>query len=380
MNISNYPDDLAKQLVTGFTIGFSIHHNGDMNKSDVVSSKVPKHLENILLEKIESEIRKGRMMGPFDRPPFDDFQISPVSVREKSTAGKFRMIHNLSHPYNGSSINSNIRESEKSVKYSNIRDAIAILSNLPTGVYMCKTDIKDAFRIMPIRESDHPKLGMKFMNKYYFDRNLPMGCAMSCKLFESFATALAHIFQFYDPDCFVIHYLDDFLFINVSKELCESSKNLFTTLCEKIGVPLAHDKTTQPDTSTVFLGIELDSLRRCAKLPIDKLKRYDNDIKTILSKRTVTKKCLQSIIGKLSFASSVISARAFLRRIIDLLPLVKNDNHFITLPQDTKLDLITWSHFLRNYNGITFFRSMNIIHSNSLNMQSDASKVAFGAT
>ena len=30
-----------------------------------------------------------------------------------------------------------------------------------------------------------------------------------------------------------------------------------------------------------------------------------------------------TIIGKLSFASSVISARVFLRRIIDLLPLVK---------------------------------------------------------
>ena len=109
-------------------------------------------------------------------------KISPVSLREKSMPGQFRMIHNLSHPHNGSSINANIETIYKSVQHTSIRDVIELLSHLPNGYFMGKTDIKDAFRIMPIKESDQPKLGMKFLDKYYFDRNLPMGCAMSCTL------------------------------------------------------------------------------------------------------------------------------------------------------------------------------------------------------
>ena len=121
--------------------------------------------------------------------------------------------------------------------------------------------------------------------------------------------------------------------------------NLFASLCEKLGVPLSPDKTTSPDMKTIFLGIELDSLNQCAKLPLDKLESYYIDIKDVSRKRTVTKKHLQSIIGKLSFAALVIPGRAFLRRLIDLLSAVKSANHFVTLPLEVKLDLDTWAHF-----------------------------------
>ena len=377
---SQYPTHLANFLIDGFTNGFKIHHTGDLNNSSSVPSKVPLGLEQTLVNKINYEIEQGRILGPFVQPPFNNFHISPVSLREKSTPGKYRMIQNLSHPHDGSSINANIEEVYKSVKYSSIRDAIELLAWLPKGAYMGKTDIKDAFRIMPINNLDQCKLGFKFQDCYYFDKTLPMGCAMSCKLFESFASALEHIFQFNDQQCYVIHYLDDFLFINNSKKSCEDSMNLFASLCEKLGVPLSPDKTTSPDMKTIFLGIELDSLNQCAKLPLDKLESYYIDIKDVSRKRTVTKKHLQSVIGKLSFAASVIPGRAFLRRLIDLLSAVKSANHFVTLPSEVKLDLDTWAHFLKNYNGITFFRSLTAIPSNCFNMHSDASKLAFGAT
>ena len=377
---SRYPVRLTNILIDGFTNGFPLHHSGPMNNLASTSNNVPVELEQILLEKINLEIDKGRIMGPFISSPFNSFNISPISLREKSTPGKYRMIHNLSYPHDGSSINANIEEVQKSVKYSSIREAIDLLARVSDVVYMCKTDIKDAFRMLPITIRDQPKLGFKFQDKLYFDKTLPMGCAMSCKLFESFATALEHIFKFYDPQCHVIHYLDDFLFINSTKQLCEDSKNLFMSLCKKIGVPLSPDKTTNPDTKTKFLGIELDSCTQSAKLPLDKLNSYYVDVYDVSQKRTITKRHLQSIIGKLSFAASVIPGRAFLRRLIDLLSSVKRAHHFITLSSGAKLDLDTWVHFLKNYNGITFFRSLSVLPSNYFNMQSDASKLAFGAT
>ena len=99
-----------------------------------------------------------------------------------------------------------------------------------------------------------------------------------------------------------------------------------------------------------------------------------------MEKRTITKRTLQSIIGKLSFASAVIPARPFLRRLINLLPQMKEQHHYIRLNREVKLDLATWYTFLKQYNGITFFRSLHIIDSSTLSMCSNASHIGFEAT
>lgn len=58
---------------------------------------------------------------------------------------------------------------------------------------MTKTDIKSAFRIILVHPDDHPLQGMKWENRCYYDRYLPMGCSSSCAIFEAFSTALEWI-------------------------------------------------------------------------------------------------------------------------------------------------------------------------------------------
>ena len=113
------------------------------------------------------------------------------------------------------------------------------------------------------------------------------------------------------------------------------------------------EKISEPSTSTICLGIELNTRLQCAKLPIEKITSYSINIKDVMGKRTrpITKRTLQSIIGKLSFASAVIPARPFLRSLINLLPQVKEQHHYITLNREVKLDLATWYTFLKQYNG-----------------------------
>ena len=55
---------------------------------------------------------------------------------------------------------------------------------------MAKTDVKSAFRIIPIHRADYFLLGLKWDNTYYFDRCLAMGLSSSCAIFEAFSTAL----------------------------------------------------------------------------------------------------------------------------------------------------------------------------------------------
>ena len=82
----------------------------------------------------------------------------------------------------------------------------------------------------------------------------------------------------------------------------------------------------------------------------------------------------------MSFSTSVAPARAFLRRFINQLYTINKPHHTIHLSSHTIEDLETWSRFLESYNSITYFRALNITHSNDINMASDASHQVFEAT
>ena len=335
-------------------------------------------MPDIAHKKLLKEIDMGRIAGPFPKPPFDPFHISPLNLREKKQKGQFRLIHNLSYPYDSSSINSNIPDSSKKVHYTSVRDAIKLLLNLPHGAYTAKTDIRDAFRIIPIRPEDHPKLGICFQKRYYYDKCLPQGCASSCYIFETFTTAIQNIFLSYYPHAKMLHMLDDFLILAATSEECDHLLKKFLCLCEHIGIPMAPDKTTPPSRNTIFLGIELDTVSRAAKLPLDKILEYKSSIEHYLKKDSITKAELETLVGKLNFAASVVPARPFLRRLYDHIHPHQKPFHYVRLNSDIKRDLYTWHHFLAHYNGITYFRALDIITSDSIPMVTDACHKGFG--
>ena len=173
--------------------------------------------------------------------------------------------------------------------------------------------------------------------------------------------------------------IDDFFFMSTDESTCTQHLNSFIDLCHDIGIPLAPDKTTNPSHNTIFLGIELDTVKQSAILPSDKLEEYRADIQLALQHRKIRRKAMESLIGKLSFAASVVPARAFLRRLINTIYTVQKPYHYIQITKGMRQDLITWVQFLNNYNGITYFRALNVADSQVINMSSDASKLGFGA-
>ena len=379
--VIGYPKDKTEYLIQGFTHGFFLGDPFDSEASDIAAnnSKMASDHPEVVEMKLEQEINAGRISGPHTSPPFSPFQISPLNVREKSTPGKYRLIHDLSYPYNDESINSKIPDHLKSVKYSSVRDTMATLSRLPKGVYMAKCDIADAYRIIPLHPSEYPKLGMMWKGQYYFDKYLPQGCGSSCRIFEAFSTALEAIFKFYNPVGDVQHMIDDFLFIALTFKKCDALLKAFTQLCDDIGVPLAPHKTTVPDVVVIFLGILLNSLMRTASLPGEKTESYVKDIEVYLNRRKVTQKELQSIVGKLNFAAAVVPARPFLFRLIQKIYSVHKPHHKIWLTCEMKEDLKTWLQFLREYNGVTLFRALKLTPSHAINLGSDASLKGLGA-
>ena len=91
-----------------------------------------------------------------------------------------------------------------------------------------------------------------------------------------------------------IHYLDDFFFVGPPGS---SDCLRALSLCESLGFPVAPHKVEGPSTSITCLGIEVDSCRFELRLPAEKLSRLLSVLREWGSRRSATKRQLQSLIG-----------------------------------------------------------------------------------
>lgn len=140
-------------LYNGFKFGFPIHFEG--NRTSFFANNLVSAQQNpeIVTAKLYKELTAGRLAGPFNSPPFMNFRVSPLGVVPKKAPGEYRIIHHLSFP-NGISVNDGIAQEHTSVQYARVDDVVAMIKQLGCGCFLAKTDIKSAFRIIPIRPAD----------------------------------------------------------------------------------------------------------------------------------------------------------------------------------------------------------------------------------
>ena len=81
----------------------------------VDNPRLPEHLRPVLEKKLQKEKDAGRILGPFDDAPFPNLRVSHIKVALKKTPGEFRLIHNLSYPYDEEAVNSSIPRDRVSV-------------------------------------------------------------------------------------------------------------------------------------------------------------------------------------------------------------------------------------------------------------------------
>ena len=91
--MQGYSEDKRAYLVDGCTNRFRLHFTGLRDAQD--SHNLKSALENpgVVKAKLESELKAGRIAGPFRNPPHPDLKISPLGVVPKRQEGKFRLIH-----------------------------------------------------------------------------------------------------------------------------------------------------------------------------------------------------------------------------------------------------------------------------------------------
>ena len=110
-----------------------------------------------------------------------------------------------------------------------------------------------------------------------------------------------------------------------------------------------------PVQCITFLGIEIDSKTMTKRLPQDKLLSLKQELQAFKRRRRASKKQLQSLAGKLSWAARVVygvyGGRVFIRRIIDAICPMRAASHKRIITPDMRLDIQWWDEFMYSFNG-----------------------------
>ncbi|VDI62385.1 Hypothetical predicted protein [Mytilus galloprovincialis] len=151
---------VAKELYEGFLCGFRLKYSGPR------ISFISKNLQSAnchkveTLDKLDQEVKAGRMAGPFLEKPISTLRTSPIGLVPKEKG--WRLISHLSYP-EGSGVNDFIDRDECSVQYASFDEVIQMVSSLGKSALIGVRDIKSAFRLLPVHPSDFELLGIYLM-------------------------------------------------------------------------------------------------------------------------------------------------------------------------------------------------------------------------
>ena len=354
--LANHPDSaftayILQGIIEGFRIGFNRAHSLRPSKKNMSSARAN---PQVVMKYIEEEVQAGRLLQV---PNAAGLQIQTSSfgvIPKRHQPGKWRLIVDLSSP-TGSSVNDGVAEALCSIRYPTVHDGARLATRLGRGALLAKIDLKNAYRIIPVHPADRLLLGVNWQGQVYIDAALPFGLRLAPKIFTAVADALTWIMQCQGVD-YVLHYLDDFLFVGApDSPQCANSLSKALSICQQLGVPVAPHKIQGPATQLTFLGIELDTHLFQLRLPQDKLYTLRSEIRNWLRHRRCRKRDLQSLIGLLNHAASVIGpGRTFMRGLIDALHFASASHHWLRLNHTARADLHWWALFAEHWNGISF--------------------------
>ncbi|CAH3132615.1 unnamed protein product, partial [Porites lobata] len=211
-------------LSHGFHLGYKGNRFPRAAKNLPSAIQQPQVIEKNLLE----EVQLGRLAGPFESTPFQNFQIHPLGLVPKKGSQKWRTIFHLSYPKGSpDSLNANIPIEDYTLQYIRIDDAIALVLNHGPGSAL--------FSFNQLADT------LEWLVRQHL--NIPPSYTFST------------IFR-----C-----------STCPSSLCATALCRVLTLFEELNIPLAPQKTFRPTQVLEFMGITLDSVNMQARLPEDKL-------------------------------------------------------------------------------------------------------------
>lgn len=353
--------DIVQFLEFGFPIGLTNLPDLECSSQNHGSAYMwYEHVDKFVC----TEVTKGGLAGPFRKAPWWNTVISPLMTAHKKVKSR-RTVFDAT--YGEGSLN-NATPSDHYMglpcKYTfpKIQDYKEMILSCGTGCFMFKRDLSRYFLQLPLDPTEYPRVGVIWRGLFFFFLGLAFGLRHSGLQGQKVTDAVSWILrrlgieedngQPYN----VCNYSDDLGGVERTMERAMASYNKLNWLLSDLGLEESVSKAEAPTTCITYLGVQFDSVQMTMSVPPEKVTEIKSEIGLWIRRTTITRKDLQSILGKLFWISKVVvHARPFMGRLLAQLRTMTNlkDGKKVKLTEESRKDILWWKQYLDTFNGIS---------------------------
>jgi hypothetical protein len=191
--------------------------------------------------------------------------VCPIRVEE--SGGKLRLI------YDARIVNTIDKSGH--VQYESLAD---ILPFIPPHSYCFKTDMRNGYFQIPMRNEDAPYLAFQWRGRLYYWRVLPFGLQSAPKFFERCTQPLKqHLRQhFRSSNLLFTGYLDDFFFLlSILLQVAHALRADILSTIQSFGWVISAPKTTEPAMVTEVLGFRVDTANQVVSVSKQRTEKFE---------------------------------------------------------------------------------------------------------
>ncbi|KAG6438798.1 hypothetical protein O3G_MSEX000234 [Manduca sexta] len=315
---------------------------------------------------ISIEINKLLKLGAIVECSHSDGQfLSSIFLHPKSD-GTWRFILNLKK------LNNFI--ATRHFKLEDIRTATKLMTS---GCFMATIDLKNAYYLLSITNSDRKYLRFLFQGTLYEFTCLPFGLSTAPYVFTKIMKPV--VFHLRSLGLLSVIYLDDFLCIADTYEKCLQNVSTTKQILESLGFIINIDKShLEPSQVCQYLGFVLDSRFFSVSLPARKIEYISKLVNNIRKKQRCKIIEFAQLLGTLVASCPAVEYGWLYTKTLEnhkttaLKNNYENYNAFLPINKEVQIDLQWWaSHIKSNSNSIKQFNFC-------LEIFSDASRTGWG--
>jgi hypothetical protein len=241
---------------------------------------------------------------------------------------------------------------DEAFKLQSVDAAVRLSQQCPARPYYVKLDISSCYLSFPVHPDDAQYYVCEVDGKFLqFDsvvfghKDAPRIVSLALDVVSAALTeaGIAHV-----------RYIDDFFLVATTAERAWACAHRAADIIADFGLALAPAKVEGPSQVLEFLGIVLDSAQRTLSISTARRDELLLLLRKFSGLERASVQALQSLIGKLSFAATVLpGSRPFLRRMIDL---VRGPRGRRRLDTAFRADVDYWLAAIDDWNGTAVWR------------------------
>ena len=337
--------------------------------------------------------KKDYLLGPFDKndPIAKKCRINPVFSVPKP-GDEVRPVINYSKNIDGHSLNDKLIDSWCTVEYLKIQEIVYTIKSVGKGAVMWAKDLEDGYFNIKVNPNHCRFMAFIFMGLLFIPMILAFGLSSAPLIFTVFMWFVVSAIRLADPSLtflkvqrrslnlsyfqrekdivyskrfawipLILFYLDDIFGINKSK-LIYRQYELAGRILKFLGLSAKVSKDRPPSTIQIMLGLEYDSIAQEVRTPRAKGLRYIAFGNKLLKKKSITKKQLFSLTGKIRHASGQCRPlNAFARGVEAHGHKIKHWDYHVNMSRRLRMDInlmLEGLHFSLDY-GVPFDTILN---------------------